>query len=415
MGGVEVVARLETTNAPRSPKIFSEVLTAAGGVEKVRGFAVNVSNYNILKVGSDPSKGREGPCPDELTYVQKLSEALAAVGIKDKGYIIDTSRNGRGGIRDKQGSWCNVKGAGLGERPQVAPAPLVDAYAWLKTPGESDGTSKGRHGALRRHVRGQGRHSRRTGGRAAVLVVLHRAREGRCAAALSFPNAITRGVVSPDATPRHSCSLRRGEPVVRVANRPEDPFHGRPEDPSHRPEDPCELPEDLFRRRDDVCELPKDLFRGHDDPIDRPEDPFRGPDDACELPEDLFRGHDDPFEGPDDPFVGPDDPFEMLGDLFNGSDDRILVSATPCSRAVGNPLLHDLEAPDVVRQLGRPLHLNQALAHATPPELHDAVIAERVVAAPPERRVGGDRAARAALLGVLAGLAEPPELVERAI
>jgi cellulose 1,4-beta-cellobiosidase len=128
-------------NRPKAAQIFNEVLTAAGGAQKIRGFALNVSNYNILKLGADPSKGGEGPCPDELTYVQKLNEALAAVGIKDKSYIIDTSRNGRGGIRDHQASWCNIKGAGLGERPQAAPAPLVDAYVWLKTPGESDGTS----------------------------------------------------------------------------------------------------------------------------------------------------------------------------------------------------------------------------------------------------------------------------------
>jgi cellulose 1,4-beta-cellobiosidase len=128
-------------NRDKIVHIYQEVLTAAGGAAKIRGFAVNVSNYNVLKVGPDPRNGGEGPCPDEITYVQKLAESLASVGIKDKGYLIDTSRNGRGGIRGSQGSWCNVKGAGLGERPQAAPSPLVDAYVWLKTPGESDGTS----------------------------------------------------------------------------------------------------------------------------------------------------------------------------------------------------------------------------------------------------------------------------------
>ena len=37
--------------------------------------------------------------------------------------------------------WCNVKGAGLGERPRAAPSPLIDAYLYVKVPGESDGTS----------------------------------------------------------------------------------------------------------------------------------------------------------------------------------------------------------------------------------------------------------------------------------
>jgi cellulose 1,4-beta-cellobiosidase len=55
--------------------------------------------------------------------------------------MIDTSRNGRAGIRTADGNWCNVKGAGLGERPAIEPAPNVDAYFWVKTPGESDGTT----------------------------------------------------------------------------------------------------------------------------------------------------------------------------------------------------------------------------------------------------------------------------------
>lgn len=128
-------------NRDKIVHIYQEVLTAAGGADKIRGFAVNVSNYNVLDRKGDAAMGGEGPCPDEMTYVQKLSESLAGVGIKGKGYIIDTSRNGRGGIRATQGSWCNVHNAGLGERPKAAPAPLVDAYVWLKTPGESDGTS----------------------------------------------------------------------------------------------------------------------------------------------------------------------------------------------------------------------------------------------------------------------------------
>ena len=53
-----------------------------------------------------------------------------------------TSRNGREGLRHKWGNWCNIKGAGLGERPKVAPAPLLDAYFWVKPPGDSDGTSE---------------------------------------------------------------------------------------------------------------------------------------------------------------------------------------------------------------------------------------------------------------------------------
>lgn len=121
--------------------IYQEVLTLAGGADRIRGFVTNVSNYNPI-AGDDGQKLEpSNPCPNELVYVQKLAESLAEVGITDKGFIIDTSRNGRGGVRSTWGNWCNIRGAGLGERPRVAPAPLVDAYFWVKPPGDSDGTS----------------------------------------------------------------------------------------------------------------------------------------------------------------------------------------------------------------------------------------------------------------------------------
>jgi endoglucanase len=65
-------------------------------------------------------------------------------------YVLDTSRNGKGpwtpaataNYPDPQ-TWCNPPGAGLGARPQADPAPatypLLDAYLWVKTPGQSDG------------------------------------------------------------------------------------------------------------------------------------------------------------------------------------------------------------------------------------------------------------------------------------
>jgi cellulose 1,4-beta-cellobiosidase len=55
--------------------------------------------------------------------------------------LVDTARNGRGGIRTKWGNWCNIRGAGLGERPRASPSSGIDAYYWIKPPGESDGIS----------------------------------------------------------------------------------------------------------------------------------------------------------------------------------------------------------------------------------------------------------------------------------
>jgi cellulose 1,4-beta-cellobiosidase len=56
-------------------------------------------------------------------------------------FIVDTGRAGVPKARSGAGSWCNVAAAGLGPEPQASPSPLVDAYVWVKPPGESDGTS----------------------------------------------------------------------------------------------------------------------------------------------------------------------------------------------------------------------------------------------------------------------------------
>jgi cellulose 1,4-beta-cellobiosidase len=122
-------------------RAYTRVFTQAGGQGRVRGFVTNVSNYNTLDAGEGAKLEPSDPAPDELTYVHKLDDTLAAAGIHAGGFVIDTSRNGRPVDRAKWGSWCNVRGAGLGERPHASPAPRIDAYYWVKPPGESDGTS----------------------------------------------------------------------------------------------------------------------------------------------------------------------------------------------------------------------------------------------------------------------------------
>ena len=60
-------------------------------------------------------------------------------------YITDTSRNGVTNERNDCSNWCNIKGAGLGRLPSSNVSDLglnnLDAVVWVKTPGESDGTS----------------------------------------------------------------------------------------------------------------------------------------------------------------------------------------------------------------------------------------------------------------------------------
>ncbi|MFD6370991.1 glycoside hydrolase family 6 protein, partial [Streptomyces roseolus] len=63
-------------------------------------------------------------------------------------FVIDTSRNGLGAWVPEPGKytgdpeiWCNAPGRGLGPRPTAnTGVPLVDAYLWIKIPGESDGS-----------------------------------------------------------------------------------------------------------------------------------------------------------------------------------------------------------------------------------------------------------------------------------
>ncbi|MCL8012786.1 glycoside hydrolase family 6 protein [Streptomyces sp. AS02] len=97
------------------------------GIDQADGFSVNVSNFYTTE--------------DSIAYGKELS---AKVG--DKPFVIDTSRNGNGpytgGNPDER--WCNPPGRALGETPTTKTTdPLVDAYVWVKRPGESDGECKG--------------------------------------------------------------------------------------------------------------------------------------------------------------------------------------------------------------------------------------------------------------------------------
>ncbi|MBO0916302.1 glycoside hydrolase family 6 protein, partial [Streptomyces laculatispora] len=52
--------------------------------------------------------------------------------------VIDTSRNGNGA--PKAGQWCDPEGRALGTAPTTDTGQArIDAYLWVKLPGESDG------------------------------------------------------------------------------------------------------------------------------------------------------------------------------------------------------------------------------------------------------------------------------------
>ncbi|QJT01948.1 glycoside hydrolase family 6 protein [Streptomyces asoensis] len=109
----------------RPDQIFQPLRRA--GLDRADGFAVNVSNFYST--------------PDSVEYGRQLS---ARTG--DKHFVIDTSRNGNGPYEegDPAERWCNPPGRSLGAPPTTTTTdPLVDAYLWVKRPGESDGECKG--------------------------------------------------------------------------------------------------------------------------------------------------------------------------------------------------------------------------------------------------------------------------------
>ncbi|MFD9796170.1 glycoside hydrolase family 6 protein [Streptomyces sp. NPDC059070] len=123
--GVKVY--LDAGNAGwQQPEALDEPLRRAGA-DLADGFAVNVSNFQTTAASKD--------------FGHRLSAKLGG-----KHFVIDTSRNGSGpyGGGDPRETWCNPPGRALGERPTTRTGdPLVDAYLWVKRPGESDGDCKG--------------------------------------------------------------------------------------------------------------------------------------------------------------------------------------------------------------------------------------------------------------------------------
>jgi len=163
---------------PSAQLFASTAKGATGGVATVDGFITNTANYSALSepwvqptttVGGQNIRQSKwvdwNQYTDELTFAQAFRTALVGQGFNSNiGMLIDTSRNGWGGAarptaaststdintyvdasridrRIHAGNWCNQSGAGLGERPRATPAAGIDAYVWVKPPGESDGSS----------------------------------------------------------------------------------------------------------------------------------------------------------------------------------------------------------------------------------------------------------------------------------
>jgi cellulose 1,4-beta-cellobiosidase len=147
---------------PNNLNSFVSTVQGLGIVNKLRGFSTNVANYQPIglacpSVGyclngqhqSDPCcadpcrlSSQYNPGHNEMNYVQELAQALSSGGVQPH-FIVDSGRNGVANMRSDCANWCNIRGAGVGLIPTTnTNSSYIDAFYWLKTPGESDGCTQ---------------------------------------------------------------------------------------------------------------------------------------------------------------------------------------------------------------------------------------------------------------------------------
>jgi len=172
------------SNAGPAAQLFAEVAkSTTAGFASVDGFVSDVANSTPLEepfltnssmtLNNNPirsSKFYEWNFDfDEIDFTAHMHSLLVQAGFPSSlGMLIDTSRNGWGGPnrptkvststdintyvdqsrvdrRVHRGAWCNPLGAGIGELPRATPSGYtsshLDAFVWIKPPGESDGAS----------------------------------------------------------------------------------------------------------------------------------------------------------------------------------------------------------------------------------------------------------------------------------
>ncbi|MEV8308064.1 glycoside hydrolase family 6 protein [Streptomyces flavidovirens] len=96
------------------------------GVDRADGVSLNVSNFQTDAAVK--------------SFGARLSALLGGTH-----YVIDSSRNGNGPLSGgRTDAWCNPTGRALGTPPSDrTDDPLLDAYLWIKRPGDSDGECRG--------------------------------------------------------------------------------------------------------------------------------------------------------------------------------------------------------------------------------------------------------------------------------
>jgi endoglucanase len=92
----------------------------AAGVRSSDGIFSNVSNFNLTA--------------NEVSFDKAVLSALGNPA--NLHAVVDTSRNGNG----SNGQWCDPSGRALGVTPTAGTGDAaIDAYLWVKPPGEADG------------------------------------------------------------------------------------------------------------------------------------------------------------------------------------------------------------------------------------------------------------------------------------
>jgi len=103
-----------------SPSEAASRLVAADIANSADGISTNVSNYRTTSA--------------EISFAKQV---IAATGISRLQAVIDTSRNGNGPLGSE---WCDPSGRAIGiASTNVTGDAKIDAFVWVKPPGESDG------------------------------------------------------------------------------------------------------------------------------------------------------------------------------------------------------------------------------------------------------------------------------------
>jgi len=144
---------------------FAQEVAKLGIAKNIRGFATNVANYQPIGVmcsstdvnycmnnahPSDPCCAdpchlltNYNPCNNEMNYVKALNQSLYQATQTTFHFTVDTGRNGVDNMRNDCANWCNIRNAGAGRIPTTSTNnAMIDAFYWLKTPGESDGCTQ---------------------------------------------------------------------------------------------------------------------------------------------------------------------------------------------------------------------------------------------------------------------------------